>query len=88
MSSSEETKDGKPLFEWSVDTQTGIVSETKRNDETQISVTTEKHIDPNSLSRNAIKSSSNQQSQSLNTENMSEEELNAQKIKNWEELDA
>lgn len=86
MTSSEETQDGKPLFEWSVDTQTGIVSETKRNDETQVSVTTEKHIDPNSLSRDAARTSSSQQSQSSNTENMSEEE--AQKIRNWEELDA
>jgi len=63
MSSTSETKNGKPLFEWSVDTLSGIVSETKRNDETQVSVTTEKQIDPNSLSRDAARTSSNEQSQ-------------------------
>jgi hypothetical protein len=42
MSSTSMTKNGKPLLEWSVDTLAGVVSETKRNDDTQISVTTEK----------------------------------------------
>ena len=60
MSSTSETKDGKPLFEWSVDTKSGIISETKRNDQTQVSVTTEKHIDPNSLSRDAAITSTNE----------------------------
>lgn len=84
MSSTSMTKNGKPLLEWSVDTLAGVVSETKRNDDTQISVTTEKQIDPKSLGRDAAKISSNGQFQELSDEKLGDDK----KIRNFEELDA
>ena len=65
------------MFEWSVDTHSGVVSETKRNDETHVSVTTEKIIDPNSLSRGAASSSLNGQLEGLKTDEMSDDVLDA-----------
>ena len=65
------------MFEWSVDTNSGVISETKRNDETHVSVTTEKIVDPNSLSRGAGSSTLNGQYDGLKTDEMSDDVLSA-----------
>ena len=65
------------MFEWSVDTNSGVISETKRNDETHVSVTTEKIIDPTSLSRGASNSILNGQYDVLKTDEMSDDVLSA-----------
>lgn len=53
VSSTAEDQKGEALYEWSVDTVSGDVKETKRNDSDHSSVTFENHIDPLSLSKNA-----------------------------------
>ena len=89
LNSSKQTSDGKPLFEWSVDTQSGLITEIKRDDAAQTSVTTEKHIDPNTLTREYARSTASSGVQGdLKTSEMSDDVAGAQKVQNWEELDA
>jgi lipopolysaccharide export LptBFGC system permease protein LptF len=85
VSSTAKDQKGDVLYEYSVNTVSGDVKETKRNYLDSNVVTFEKHIDPLSLSHSTAVVSP---TAPITSEVLTEEDLETQKkIQNWDELD-